>query len=138
MLIYKQKKAIAAKNKRNFAKDPNYDPEPEAQRSNMDASTFSPEHFIFSGYYNQPIFSVPHLANAHAYYDSDEEGNLLGNDGDSDGATGTSISTSTSKVFKKRSNASIITQFPSRKKQKLDAKKASTYNKSRSKNEESI
>ena len=83
----------------------------------MDASTFIPERFIFSGYYDQPIFSVPRQVKSHAYWDSDEEGDLLRNNGDAHRATSPSISilTSTSRVSEKWSTTSIVTQFLSKK-----------------------
>lgn len=139
LMLYKHNKLIAAKNKRNLVRNPIYEAEPEAVLSDMEASTFTPEHLVFLGSYDKPIFSVPRLAKSHVYSDSDEEGNVLRNNGDLDGATGPSTSsTSTSKVSEKRSNASIVTQFPSRKIQKLDAKKTLKYNESRAKNDESI
>ena len=72
---------------------------------------------------------MPRIVKSHAYYDSDKEGNLLCSNGDKNEATNTSTSTSTSIMSKKRSNVSIVTQFPLRKKQKLDAKKTAKYNK---------
>ena len=65
--MYKHNKAIAAKNKQYLVKDPTYEAELEAVLSDMDASTFTPEHLVFLGSYDKSIFSVPRLAKSHVY-----------------------------------------------------------------------
>ena len=136
LLLYKQNKTINAKNKRNKAQDETYEEEPEVILSDIDASTFTPEHLVFCGHHDRSIFSVARCAKSHTYSDSDDEGNILCNNDDAHDTASTSTSKTTEK--ENRSNVSVVTQFASRKKQKLDAKNASKYNVSCSKNEESV
>ena len=91
---------------------------------------------VFSGHHDHSIFSVARCTKSHAYSDSDDEGNVLCNSIDAN--TTTSTSTPKAAEKKKTSNVSVAAQFASRKKQKLDAKNASNYSNSRSKNEESV
>ena len=75
----------------------------------IDINIFLPEHFIFKGHYNKPIFTVPRSTKAHTYSDSDEEGLVLR---DSE-----AIKNKTSHV------SAIVSKFPSRKKLKVDTEK---------------
>ena len=107
LLLYKQNKTINARNKRNLTQDATYEPEPEVQSSDVDASTFTPEHLVFCGYHDHSIFSVARCTKSHTYSDSDDEGNVLCNNSDAHETT----STSTSKTLEKekRSNVSVVT-----------------------------
>ena len=84
---------------------------------------FVPEHFIFKGHYDKPIFTLLRQTKSHTHSDSDEEGIVLREAG----------SRSTSKV------SEIVKEFPSREKQKMNAaKKTAKYDDSYSKNKEHV
>ena len=128
LILYKVNKNISASNKRNFKADDSYIFKPLVLITEMDGSTFSPEHLVFVGHYDRPIYTVPRHTSAQIYSDSDEEGNALRNSGEVDPNRSTSSSVS-----------NVLLNFPTRKKKKQEfAKKSSKYEVSKSKNDESV
>ena len=77
LLLYKQNKNIMSANKRKATQDPMYIIVPLLTLDDVEVVFFLPEHLIFKGHYDKPIFTVPRQTKSCTYSDSDEEGTVL-------------------------------------------------------------